>query len=420
MRFAKDPARSIKKLRLKSNAGTKEHILSDALAMLEKTKQARPEKEHQGLRRIVLKNKAMRFATAAVIGMLVIAGIHYFAGRVELCTVAWAEVAKNVERIENFTYTLKTKMEGFLGKEIRQVETKLYFSRYGIRLDHFTDGLIKTKMFVLPAERAIITIVPDAGKYIRAVLTDERLRQMHQENDPRELVKRFMSLEYTELGRETIEGLEVRGVEVDDPRVAGGMLENAVGKLWVDVRTDLPVRMELQGLASGGKMQMTMTASDFQWDAELVTEDLDFELNIPADFTQVTQAAMPETNEQRAIEGLREFAANTDGRYPSDLVLMTAMRELVQAWKEKHGRKPGIEEHQLLMNIGTVCQFYSDVSTTHSQVAYYGNWVTTDDADAVLMRWKVSEDNYRVIFGDLRAQNVSAEILAQLEAELSE
>jgi len=32
------------------------------------------------------------------------------------------------------------------------------------------------------------------------------------------------------------------------------------------------------------------------------------------------------------------------------------------------------------------------------------------------MRWKISDDQYRVIFGDLTIENVSAEALAELES----
>jgi hypothetical protein len=41
--------------------------------------------------------------------------------------------------------------------------------------------------------------------------------------------------------------------------------------------------------------------------------------------------------------------------------------------------------------------------------------VTPKDADKVLMRWKVSDTEYRVIFGDLHAETVSPEKLAELE-----
>jgi hypothetical protein len=35
--------------------------------------------------------------------------------------------------------------------------------------------------------------------------------------------------------------------------------------------------------------------------------------------------------------------------------------------------------------------------------------------EAVLLRWKISDDQYRVIFGDLSTMDVTAEQLAELE-----
>ena len=51
--------------------------------------------------------------------------------------------------------------------------------------------------------------------------------------------------------------------------------------------------------------------------------------------------------------------------------------------------------------------------------AYYGMTVIPKDADKVLLRWKVSDNEYRVIFGDLRAKTVTAEALAELEKVVS-
>ena len=41
--------------------------------------------------------------------------------------------------------------------------------------------------------------------------------------------------------------------------------------------------------------------------------------------------------------------------------------------------------------------------------------MTADDIDAVLMRWKISDGEYRVIFGGLTTENITAEELAELE-----
>ena len=59
--------------------------------------------------------------------------------------------------------------------------------------------------------------------------------------------------------------------------------------------------------------------------------------------------------------------------------------------------------------------FYAELVKADKDVAYYGDEVTSDDVDVVLMRWKISDDEYRVIFGDLATENVTAEELAELE-----
>jgi hypothetical protein len=48
-------------------------------------------------------------------------------------------------------------------------------------------------------------------------------------------------------------------------------------------------------------------------------------------------------------------------------------------------------------------------------VVYYGKTVIPKDADKVLLRWKLDDGQYRVIFGDLIAKTVMAEELAELE-----
>ena len=49
--------------------------------------------------------------------------------------------------------------------------------------------------------------------------------------------------------------------------------------------------------------------------------------------------------------------------------------------------------------------------------AYYGATVTAADSDKVLVQWKLDDGRCRVIFGDLRIEDVSAERLEQLEAK---
>jgi len=78
------------------------------------------------------------------------------------------------------------------------------------------------------------------------------------------------------------------------------------------------------------------------------------------------------------------------------------------------------EAMQKVVKVQGACMFYAELVREGKDPAYYGDRVTAEDTDAVLMRWRISDDEYRVIFGDLTAENVTAERLAELEKALVE
>ena len=59
--------------------------------------------------------------------------------------------------------------------------------------------------------------------------------------------------------------------------------------------------------------------------------------------------------------------------------------------------------------------FIKNLGQVHKDVAYYGNEVSAQDFDRVLLRWRLEDGRYRVIYGDLRADTVTAGQLAELE-----
>ncbi len=52
------------------------------------------------------------------------------------------------------------------------------------------------------------------------------------------------------------------------------------------------------------------------------------------------------------------------------------------------------------------------------EVVYYGGGVEKSDKDALMMHWKISEDSYRVIYGDFRTEVVTASELIRLQAKM--
>jgi len=376
----------------------------------------------------IVKSPVTKLAAAAVIIIAVIVGAPQFFGSLE--SVAWAELADRVAEIRTCIFRGHATVTGGPdGETTRQTEMEVFVSsEYGSRADTYVDEKLQMTQYMLPAEGVMISVVPEQKKYMRIVLTDELLEKMQRQgNDPREMIRQFMSAEYAELGRDVINGVEVEGIETTDPKVYGGVFEDFVARLWVDVETDLPVRMEMEmQMGSGaGLMQMSMVMDGFEWDVELEPDI--FEPNIPADYTLMADMEFPGQDEGSAVQGLRAFAEITDGRYPSSMTMMAIMQEAGKVLKSMgidKNKEPSQEETQKLINKMMLLQapyiFYNQLVQENKDPAYYGDRVTAEDADAVLMRWKVSDDEYRVIFGDLKTGNVTAEELAELEKPVLE
>ncbi len=65
-----------------------------------------------------------------------------------------------------------------------------------------------------------------------------------------------------------------------------------------------------------------------------------------------------------------------------------------------------------------VSGYYENLISQGIDVAYYGDRVDLEDANSVLMQWKVSEGRYKVIFADLRTKIVSPEELIGLQRRM--
>jgi len=61
---------------------------------------------------------------------------------------------------------------------------------------------------------------------------------------------------------------------------------------------------------------------------------------------------------------------------------------------------------------------YEYLTQKGEDVVYYGDSIDPQDSGAVLMHWRLSDGNYRVVFGDLREKTVSAEELIGLQARI--
>jgi len=391
------------------------------------------------LRRIIMKSPITKFATAAVIVLGVFALTFFFMQTNK--SIVLADVLARVEQTRAFMYRMKMTMNGSMisGASDRKQEmegTTTISNDYGMKMEMTTTDAdsgkveMSQQMYIIPATKTAISLMPKHKKYMRMEFTDDLFDRMKkQNNDPREMIKQMMGSKYTELGRSVIDGKEVEGFRTTDPAFYAGAMEHVECTLWVDVEKWLPVRTEMKFKMSE-QMSMQGVIYDFQWDIPVVASD--FEPVIPEDFTAFSTEAMkmPGMTEEDALEGLK-FFAEIVGRYPKKLNLVNIMQEfsaikdsenpteaamklkeeMDQLQKDEHVKKLT----ETILKVQSVGMFYMTLIQDKKEPVYYGDAVTVQDTEKVLLRWKISDDQYRVVFGDLSALDVSADELEKLE-----
>lgn len=246
-------------------------------------------------------------------------------------------------------------------------------------------------------------------------LSAEQVAELQRQSNAREIVKSFREHPYEELGRRRIDGVMAEGIEITDIEEWASVFERGSWRLWVDVETQWPVRIELEGISAGGSVRKTYTLKDFQWNPALTADD--FRVVIPDDYELIADLDQVVADEEHAIAGLRSYARLLGDRYPSSLSLATAISE-AEKFLEKHDRydERAGRDLESLFEIRSACNFYVELLTSGKDVAYHGEDVRSGDFDRVLMRWRQDDGLYRVIYGDLRTETVDYTRLKALES----
>ena len=384
------------------------------------------------IRRIIMNKPLVKLAVAAVIIVAVLIGLNILPGG---GGVALAEVLDKVRDIKTVFYRTKADIKGLPGAPAEQIthiitEVKLSYDK-GVHINtqiQLPERTVKTDTYILFDKRVLYTLMPADRKYIEMILTDELMEKMDSEGgDPVKLLKAMADCEHVDLGHDTINGIKVWGIEATDPMLgsklgsvlSSGMFDNILVRLWVDVETKLPVRLTAKGSSKNGEIAMDLVIDEFQWDVEMDPAEL--ELAIPEDYELLGQATWDVSNKgEDIVEVLKFFAEYTDGRYPSSLSTMTVAREITGPLRQKlapYQSSGGLPKEILdkLMKLERVGQMYATLENEGKDPAYYSDKVTAEFPHAVLLRWKIGDDMYRVVLGDLSIRDVAPDELTGLE-----
>jgi hypothetical protein len=395
--------------------------------------------------RFAMKSPITKLAVAAVVVIACLIGLSFW--RTTGSGIALADVLARMEQVRavkfKWTYTM-TGGDPDPNKPYRNFETRstsLASGEYGTKDNWETLDLNGGKetffqeRYVLPQKKTFILINLQGKTYLRKELEDADVEQIQKENlgrDPLSLLKGILKTKYESLGRSTMDGIEVAGFRTTDPSLSVGKGENPQtdNKIWVDVKTLLPVRydcltsVEVNEWGERSNRIHHFVMHDFQWDVSVGPAE--FEPPPIPDGYKVADQFPDLVNEETAIQGLKQ-CVELLGNYPERIAFSylwsgfkksetPAVLRLKEELKGLTELEKDYKKLDVLKPMRFLNKFYLGLASKDS--AYYGKAVTPKDADKVLLRWKVSNSEYRVIYGDLHAETVTAEALTELEKAL--
>jgi len=272
----------IKRLHLRASGTLDERVHADIDKALADTQTITP----MTIGRTIMTSSFAKLAVAAAVVLAGLFGLNILSG--PHGGVAWAAIPDHIKTIGTFMFRLTIDVRGEDEASASDKHTgqfTFYVSeQYGFRMDISGDGTV-VSWYVPPESDTLTMVVPAEKKWSKTPLPPDQRGKMPEEyEDPAEYVKQFMARPYKKLGRSVIDGVEVEGIEVTDPPTDDNKLENGIGRMWVDVQTELPVQIEIEGTADSKTVRWLL---EFQW-SEAVPASV-FEPNIPSDYTPLVQ-----------------------------------------------------------------------------------------------------------------------------------
>jgi hypothetical protein len=339
MRPTDDIKRFIDKAAVSTNPEADKAVLSMLLTAHKGTTVKTPAGVWPDIRNTVVRSLMMKLGIAA--GVIAVAGIGMLelVGSGHKSGVAWAQVLEKTEQISAVVFDRTIEADTPEGKLVRR--SKVYMARdYGERSDTFEDGKLTEIFYRLPRKNMNYRILVDRKQYWRRDVPYDQAALDREPEEPRTWLKRLLSGDYVKLGRTALDGVVVEGIE-------GRMLESGgetVMRFWVDVETNLPVRIEMNGMEGGRMTKFVM--ENFEWNAQL--DESFFEPNIPADYTPGEDRPNKQARQEQSSDQPATPQALTEQEKAAVPKIKETVRLFLQAcsdrnWNEMLKYLPGLE-----------------------------------------------------------------------------
>jgi len=293
-------------------------ILGSTLGRLKESIPTPPAGLRPMIWRSIVRDPAAKLAGAAAVVTAALLGMRFFG---TTSGIAWAMVLMTVKGFDTCIYrrrTVKTtgpRPDGFefaceRESRIQRSETAGSFQ------ENYENGELADLWYCLLAEGQGLTLNPRTKTCRRKTLTDKDIRDFEY-YDPKRAVAKILEADYVEIGTDIIDGKAVTGVELRDPSVLAdeehpmGAFDDFSARFWIDMKTRLPMWVELSAVSKGSPTRITVIWDQFQWGVPL--EASVFVPEIPPDYEIVHEVhreyPVPDPNPKTEAE--RAFVENT-------------------------------------------------------------------------------------------------------------
>jgi outer membrane lipoprotein-sorting protein len=333
----------------------------------------------------------------------------------------FAQVAKAMSLAKGFRCDLIEVSSGYAGTENTKLAGHVFWTSSGEeRLDFIENDKLESTL-IFRSGTTGLRLEP-ASKHYRIV--------------PKSSAREFSFGLFADLGNfkgraepapgpKEIRGVRAEGFTVPWSTVVGDDTHaDARIKVWLDAAAKLPVRVDLVGLGPRGAPVFRL--ENFQWGPLDVKT---FDVSIPAGFTKTpTIDVKADQITEYVVYGLATFAKYNSGKYPAVKFVYgdeqgDALRKLMGMSRDAQGfvlpskdlKWPNPKDGEFAHGTHGL-SWINAIQRDFPEGVYNGKTVTPQDATKVLVRWRLDDGDYRIIFGDLKTATVSPSRLRELEA----
>jgi len=371
---------------------------------------------------------------------------------------AMETVAKNIREAKSLTAKYVVKCDVPLGVDLgtqrenfRECSLRVYCLASGEqRADAHLDGVLSGTQIFLP-QRPGIDINHRKKTYVwvsAGSWGEESVRLI-------EKLGNFSGQADRDLGSRQVGDVRAKGFQIAAKKLDLDVMPDvpATVDVWVDPQTELPVLVEAS-MGPGEGVKVKTLIEDFQWNGDL--DPKLFQTEPPEGYADRTLApssdgkerpivvpedspkghtkgmiavghASPEEQAEAISLGLKTYAELCGGSYPRE-ARPSAKSALADMAKAAGIPLPSSADFRLrkeqvpaALAIKRAKRGFNWLDWFFLQgadaAAYYGNSVGPNDKHKVLVRWKLEDGRYEVIYGDLRAETVTAQRLRTLEGK---